>query len=158
MTDHAPTPPPDDQPHHGARTAAEGTPVPVDLARDRQARTVWVVFLAGPVIWFAHFMVVYLVAEAGCTGGGTGLRLLGPPVPAVVTGVATVVAVAACVVSAVWGMRWWRRDRDRAGDGAHDRHELAGFASLAFVGALLSWLAVVSVLFVGVSGAVFTGC
>ena len=34
-----------------------------------------VVFLGGPVIWFSHFMVVYLVAEAGCTGGGGHVTL-----------------------------------------------------------------------------------
>lgn len=147
-----------EQPHAGARTAAGGTPVPVDLARDREARTVWVVLLVGPVLWFAHFMVVYLVAEAGCTGEGTGLRLFQPPVPAVTTVAATVVAAAACLGTMAWGLRWWRRDRNRVGEEDYSAQEFSAFASLAFVGALLSGLAFLSVLFVGVSGVVFTGC
>jgi hypothetical protein len=147
-----------DQPHTGARTAAAGTPVPVDIARDREARTVWVVLLAGPVLWFAHFMLVYLVAEAGCTGEGTGLRLFDPPVPAVTTVVATVVAAVACLGTMAWGLRWWRRDRDRRGDPGYTAQEFSAFASLAFVGALLSGLSFLAVLFVGVSGVVFTGC
>ena len=56
------------------------------------ARVVWVVFLGGPVIWFAHFMLVYLVAEAGCTGDGPGLDAVRPPVPDAVTLAATAVA------------------------------------------------------------------
>lgn len=148
----------EDQPHHGARTGGEGTPVPVDLARDREVRVVWVVFLAGPVIWFAHFMLVYLVAEAGCTGGGTGLTPFDPPVPAVVTMVATVLAVGACLATTVWGLRWWRRDRDRQGTEDVAAHEWSGLATIAFVGALLSALSVVAVLFVGVAGVVFRGC
>jgi uncharacterized protein (DUF2267 family) len=42
-------------------------------------------FVAGPVIWSVHFMLVYLVVEAGCSGDGPGLRLFDPPVPTVVT-------------------------------------------------------------------------
>lgn len=147
----------EDRRHVGARTAAAGTPVPVDLARDRESRTVWLVFLAGPLLWFAHFMLVYLVAEAGCTGEGTGLTAFDPPVPAVTTVVATVLFAAGCLAATVWGLRWWRRGHTptRARDSAA---ESSAFASLAFVGALLSALSFLAVLFVGVAGVVFTGC
>ena len=40
-------------------------------------------FVAGPVIWSVHFLLVYLVTEAGCSGDGPGLRLFDPPVPKV---------------------------------------------------------------------------
>lgn len=128
-------------PGSGASTSAAGTPYPVDLSRDRRARTTWVVFLAGPVIWFGHFMVVYLVAEAGCTGGGHGLELFDPPVPRVLTLVATAAAVLACLGSAAWAHRRWR------GDG-----------ELAFPGMLLSLLSAVTVLGVGLSAAFLVGC
>ncbi|HZA00218.1 MAG TPA: hypothetical protein VE575_15770, partial [Acidimicrobiales bacterium] len=75
----------------GATTGVGGTPFAVDLAEDRRDRIVWVVFLAGPVTWLAHFVLVYLVAEAGCTGGGPGLEAFDPPVPRAVTLAATVV-------------------------------------------------------------------
>lgn len=147
-----------DQPHRGARTAGEGTPVPVDLGRDREARSVWVVFLAGPVIWVTHFMVVYLVAEAGCTGDGPGLTAFDPPVPALVTVVATLLAAGGCLATSAWGLRWWRRDHDRPASQELASHEWCGRATVAFVGALLSALSVAAVLFVGVAGVVFTGC
>ena len=137
-------------PGDGSRTAADGTPVAVDVSRDRRARGIWVVFLAGPVIWFAHFMLVYLVAEAGCTGDGPGLRLLDPPVPTVVTLATTAAAAVACLGLAGWGYRQWRaRKAGAAGDrsGDHEDHDLGG--SLAFAGFLLSLLSFVTILLVG---------
>lgn len=89
----------------GGRTGAAGTPVAVDVSRDRLTRIGWVVLLGGPVIWFAHFMVVYLVAEAGCAGGGPGLRAFNPPVPKAVTLAGTAVAAASCLAVAIWAYR-----------------------------------------------------
>lgn len=138
----------------GARTAAEGTPVAVDVSRDRLARVTWVVFLAGPVTWFTHFMVVYLVVEAGCTGAGPGLELFDPPVPATVTLAATVVAAVACLAFARWGHRRWQAGRqgpaaDAAGElsGPFEEYDRGG--SLAFAAFLLSLFSFVAVLFVG---------
>ena len=71
--------PPDEFPGgDGSRTAPEGTPLAVDVSRDRRARWALAMFVAGPVIWSVHFMVVYLVTEAGCTGDGPGLGLFDP--------------------------------------------------------------------------------
>ncbi len=138
----------------GARTAAEGTPVPVDVSRDRPARIMWVVFLAGPVTWFGHFMVVYLVAEAGCTGDGPGLEAFDPPVPATATLAATAVAGLACLGFARWGYQRWQACRH--GPAADEAQELSGRfedrdrgGSLAFAGFVLSQLSFVAVLFVG---------
>ena len=104
-------------------------------------RDTWIVFLAGPVTWFVHFMVVYLLAEAGCTGDGPGLRLFDPPVPAVATLAATAVAAVACLGFAWWGYRCL--DDHSHGD------------SLTFAGCLLSLLGFLAVLFVGVPALVF---
>ena len=140
--------------HDGRRTAAGGTPLAVDVSRDHLARVTWVVFLGGPVIWFAHFMVVYLVAEAGCTGGGAGLRVFDPPVPARVTLVVTALAAVGCLAFAGWGYRWYvaSRHRDAADDpgdlaGAHADRDRGG--TLALAGFLLSLFSLVAVLFVG---------
>lgn len=151
-------PPADD----GANTAAQGTPVAVDVTRDRRRRILWAVFLAGPVILISHFLLVYLVAEAGCTGGGDGLRLFDPPVPAVVTLIATAGAVVASVVATVWGYRWWRASDvgpgtgDAGPEGRIGDDEAGGL--LAFGGALLSALSALTVLFVGYSAIPFPGC
>ena len=128
-------------------TAPSGTPVPVDITRDLQARLTWVVLLAGPVIWATHFLVVYLVAEAGCNGVGDGLERLGPPVPSIVTGVATVVAVAACLAVGIWA---WNRTAGRptgvaaTDPAATDRHQ-----ALARIGGLLAGLSTIAIVFVG---------
>lgn len=145
--------PPDEPPTRpGARTSASGTPLAVDVSGDRRSRATWAVLLVGPVIGLAHFMFVYLVAEAGCTGDGPGLRIFDPPVPDIVTLASTAVAAAACLGSAAWAHRRWRRSSARRGHeqpgGAPREHDLEG--TTAFAGFLLSSLFLVMVLFVGV--------
>lgn len=136
----------------GALTSPSGTPLAVDVGGDRRARVTWVVLLVGPVIGLVHFMLVYLVAEAGCTGDGPGLRAFDPPVPDIVTLAATAVAALACLGSAAWAHRRWRRSTGGRGPGqlggAAPQRDLD--ASVAFAGFLLSSLFVVVVLFVGV--------
>jgi hypothetical protein len=141
----------------GATTAGEGTPTPVDVSTSRETMATVAVFLAGPVIWSTHFMAVYLVVEAGCTGDGPGLNLFDPPVPTVLTLATTVVAALACLGTAVWGYRRWRA---RTGDSAsEERAESADRGgSLAFVGFLLSLLGVVSILLVGLPALVLPAC
>jgi hypothetical protein len=142
------------QPVDGARTAAAGTAVAVDVSRDRLTRVGWVVLLGGPVIWFTHFMFVYLVAEAGCAGGGPGLRAFNPPVPSVVTLAATAVAAAGCLAMAAWAHRRWVAAQqgpaaDDPGDlaGRYEEHQRGG--TLAFASLLLALFSFVAVLFVG---------
>ncbi|MDQ4133989.1 MAG: hypothetical protein M3179_12480 [Actinomycetota bacterium] len=131
----------------------------MDVSRDRLVRVTWVVFLGGPVIWFTHFMVVYLVAEAGCTGDGPGLRAFNPPVPSTVTLAATVVAAVGCLAFAVWGHRRWVVARE--GSAADDPVGLSGAderdrgGTLAFAGFLLALFSFVAVLFVGFPALVF---
>lgn len=137
----------------GSRTGGGGTPVAVDLSGDRQARSIFVVLLGGPVVWFTHFMVVYLVVEAGCTGSGDGLAVFDPPVSDVVTLAATAVAAAVCLGLAVWGLRRWRASmagRPVAG-GERD-------GALALAGTLLSVLSFVTVLLVGLPALVLSAC
>ena len=154
-------PPDEPSPMDGSRTAGEGTPFAVDVSRDRRARWALAMFVAGPVIWSAHFLLVYLTVEAGCSGGGPGLRLFDPPVPKVVTLAATVVAAAAALACAGWSYRRWRaRTSEPAADEAAD---LAGGltdrgGTLAFAGFLLSLLSVVTILAVGLPALVLPSC
>lgn len=133
-------------------TSAKGTAAPVDVTVDPRARTTVIVFLAGPVILIVHFLVVYLVAEAGCTGDGPGLDLFDPPVPAVVTLVATALAAIASGAAAWWGYRRWRS----APSG--EREELVDHKPLGFVGFLMSLLSLVTVLAVGLPALVLEAC
>lgn len=132
--------------------APKGTAAPVDVTVDPRARTTIVVLLTGPVILMVHFLVVYLVTEAGCTGDGPGLDVFDPPVPAVVTVVATALAAVACCASALWAYRRWRPGDPGRGEGLVDREPLA------FVGFLLSVLALLTVLLVGLPALVLEAC
>lgn len=141
-------------PGDGDMTSASGTPVPVKIGGDRRDRRIFAVLLAGPVVWFTHFMLVYLVAEMGCTGDGPGFELFDPPVPVITTIAATVVAVGLCAASATWGLRWWTSSRRRpdAADDVDDSRsaELDGEqrgGSIAFVGFTLSVFSILAVLF-----------
>jgi hypothetical protein len=147
----------------GSTTGPSGTPIAVDVSRDRRARIIWVVFLAGPVTWFAHFMLVYLVVEAGCTGDGPGLVLFDPPVPTVVTLAATAVAAVVCLWCAWWGYRRWQASQDgpeldvsRGQSGDPEHSDRSG--TLAFAGLLLSLLSFVAILLEGLPALVLPAC
>lgn len=141
----------------GATTAGKGSPVAVDVSSSRRAKTTMLMFLAGPLIWTAHFFFVYLVLEAGCTGDGAGLNLFDPPVPTVVTLAATAVAALACLATAGWGYRRWRADRQERPEGA-GLEPLDPAGSLAFAGILLSLMGFVAVLFVGLPALALPAC
>ena len=159
--------PPDEVPSgDGSRTAAEGTSFAVDVSRDRRARFALAMFVAGPVIWSVHFLLVYLVTEAGCSGDGPGLTLFDPPVPRVVTLAVTAAAVAAALACAGWSWRRWRASgAEAAAEAADQAADIAGGlqdqdrgGTLAFAGFLLSLLSVVTILFVGLPALVLPSC
>jgi hypothetical protein len=141
----------------GASTARKGTPTAVPMSTSRRALSTIGLLLSGPVIWSVHFLVVYLVTDAGCTSGGPGLSSLAPPVPTVVTLAATAVAAVACLAAAWMSYRRWRHDavpRRRGSDVA----PAEGVGSLAFAGFLLALLGFVTVLFVGLPALVLPAC
>jgi hypothetical protein len=151
-------PPDEPSPPDGSRTAGEGTPFAVDVSRDRRARWPMFMFVSGPVIWSVHFLLVYLVTEAGCSGDGPGLRLFDPPVPKAVTLATTAAAAAATLGCATWWYRRWRAsEHEPAADLAGDLDEDRG-GTLAFTGFLLSLLSVVTILFVGLPALVLPSC
>ena len=156
-------PPDEPSPLDGSRTAGEGTPFAVDVSRDRRARWALAMFVSGPVIWSVHFMLVYLVTEAGCSGDGPGLRLFDPPVPKAVTLAATAAAAGAALACAGWSYRRWRASEhqpaaDEAGDLAGGLTERDRGGTLAFAGFMLSLLSVVTILLVGLPALVLPSC
>lgn len=129
----------------------------VRMAASPRSRSSIALLLSGPVIWSAHFMVVYLVVEAGCTGEGPGLAAFAPPVPTAVTLAATAVGALACAGCALWGWRRWHADRREPATGAGLEPPDRGGA-LAFAGFLLALLGVVEVLFVGLPALWLPAC
>lgn len=85
----APTRPPVDAPHEPI------VPAP-------SSWRLWVAVLGGPATWFAHFMVVYLTAEAVCTPAlvGSEQPWTDTALDTFVVG-ATVVAAVACIALAI---------------------------------------------------------
>jgi len=108
----------------------------------------WVVVLGGPAIWFGHFMVVYLTAEAVCTprlvGSGEPSEQLwsNATIDAFVL-LATIAATGACVVDALVARR---RARAEDGDG------------LWWVGGVLAVGSALAVIAVGVPALVVGPC
>lgn len=115
----------------------------------------WALFLAGPAIWFAHFMAVYLLAEAACAAGGLDAEVLGLSALSLVTLVATALAAAASLVLAGVALRRWRSRTDDPADwlAGDDRN-----AGLALAGSILGALFVVAILFVGLPAAFLEPC
>lgn len=102
-----------------------------------------VLFLAGPVIWYAHFWLVYLIAEAGCTPGGLSLD------PTGVTLVTVALTVLAVVATTIMGITAARGLNDGVGGDWRLMH---------WGGAVLAGLFVLAIALVGFSGLVFPPC
>ena len=106
----------------------------------------WVLLLAGPVLWIGHFMVVYLFAEAACaardsddiafpgTGAIVAVIVASTLVAAGLTGLATLAA--------------WRGTRGRAEDAT----------SMGWAGVLLGALSIVAILAVGLPALAIDPC
>lgn len=127
----------------------------------RRFLTLTGLLLAGPTIWIAHFMAVYLLAEALCHAD-VDARLLGLPVLATLTLLATVVAVVAMGFTTWRAYRRWRNadvgwnaqsatSTRQPGAPEHD-------AELALAGFLLGVLFLVALLYVGLPALVLDPC
>ncbi|MGE3833397.1 MAG: hypothetical protein AB7H43_01290 [Acidimicrobiia bacterium] len=116
--------------------------------------SIWVLFLAGPVLWFGHFMAVYLLAEAACAADVFDGDLLGLSVLSTVTLAATAAAVVVTLVTTVLAYRRWRAaaGRDDWVD-VTDRN-----AGLAFAGFILGVVFIAAIGFVGVPAAFLEPC
>ena len=102
-----------------------------------------VLFLAGPVIWYSYFWLVYLIAEAGCTPGGLSLDASG--VTLITVGV-TVLAGAATTILGVNAAR-------ALGDGTDGNWRLMHWG-----GAVLGGLFTLAIILVGLPALVFAPC
>jgi hypothetical protein len=125
--------------------------------------TTWTLFLAGPTIWFLHFLAVYLVTEAVCTlGEDAGGRWLGLPTVSGYTLAATAVAVVTMAGSTTASYRRWRAEerarRSADGDGSDAAAGRGKDRALAFAGFLLGVLFVVAVLMVGLPAIWLSPC
>lgn len=128
-------------------------PLPADQGH---GAGVWMLFLAGPTIWFTHFMLVYVLTEVLCKpfDGAPGASEV--PLVSVLTIVATIVFALAAATGAVLAHRRWRRWR-LAARGNDERASTQG-ESLVFAGFLLGMLFSIAVVFTGAPAVVLQPC
>jgi hypothetical protein len=69
--------------------------------------------LVGPLVWFAHFVLVWAVAEMGCIANYANMPVLTPSAIRTVVAIATFFALAAIALGLFVGWRW--RDAVRQG-------------------------------------------
>lgn len=111
-------------------------------------RLEWVaLFLAAPVIWYAHFWGVYLLAEAGCFVARRTAET--QPVWLIAAILLSTVAAVALILWTTWlAWRKWRRM-----DGTPQP-----YASLYYMGFILGPLFAVATLFIGLPAAYLPPC
>lgn len=105
-------------------------------------RWTWL-FLAGPILWYVYFWVVYLAAEAGCVA----------EVGSLVTWT-TVVLTGITMVAVVYYA--WRAFHEA--DTLEVTHDRGDLRSLVRTGLLLGGLFAVSTLFVGIPALMLQPC
>lgn len=113
---------------------------------DRSTILLWVLLLSGPVLWFSHFMTVYLVAEAVCAAAENGESWF--PGEGVLSVTIVVITVLFAIACAAGGWAAWRH----AGG---DESDLAVFS---WAGVLLSAGSLVAILSAGLPVLVLDPC
>ncbi|MGH8959443.1 MAG: hypothetical protein ACRDVK_12315 [Acidimicrobiia bacterium] len=105
----------------------------------------WIVlFLAGPVIWYVFFWVVYLMAEAACVSSLALTETAGLPTVSLITIALTLISA----VPVVWFMVHAFRKAD--GDSPH--------RALVMAGGVLGISFFVATVFVGLPALFFSPC
>ena len=127
-------------------------PLPADQGH---GLAVWLLFLAGPTLWFTHFILVYVLAEVLCKplAGVDGVTSL--PLISVLTIVATIVFAVATAAGAWLAFRRWREWQDSPRD--EEQSAMQG-ETLVFTGFLLGLLFTVAVLMTGAPALVLRPC
>ena len=116
---------------------------------------VWILFLAGPVLWFTHFMLVYSLAEVLCkpladVNGAGSLPLI-----SVLTIGSTIIFALATTAGAVLAYRRWRAWQ--ASRPSEERLSVQGEV-LVSAGFLLGVLFTIAVIFTGVPALALQPC
>lgn len=117
-------------------------PLPEPHVEVGTSRREWIALLAGPSLWWGHFMAVYLLGEVACEVGWTGPALFGLTVLAwlVIAGTVASLAVLALAARMTWT---YRQD--------HGGHLLG-------IGLALDALFAVAIVFTGIPAAVLPPC
>lgn len=91
-------------------------------------------FVAGPTVWFAHFVLIYVLADFGCQAGIAQSRIAGQDTLKVLIVLATIVMAMLTAAAAFVSLRQWRRNKpDQPDNGRAEKRkqftELISFVS-----------------------------
>jgi hypothetical protein len=104
--------------------------------------------IAGPLVWTAHFLTLYILTATACAHGFFHQELLGMRVVPLVGGAVTVAAVALILDGGWLAYRRWRgtpADGQPAPLPPHDANDVASRRRfMAYAGLLLSGLALIA--------------
>jgi hypothetical protein len=100
-------------------------------------------WLAGPLVWAAHFLLVYASESLFCTRGGGGAAHLA------VIALATAMGLAVILAATLWN--WWRTSMTPAS-------ALAGATFMDYAGALLGVLGMLGLLWSALPSAILASC
>ena len=118
--------------------------------------------IAGPLVWTAHFLSLYLFTAIACAKGFFHDEILGLRVPQLFAGAVTVVAVVLILDAVVLCYRRWR---GLSGEGRvaplppHDSSDMASRRRfMAYAGFLLSGLALIATIWETLPIVFFASC
>jgi hypothetical protein len=116
------------------------------------SRILWIQFLAGPVLWSAHFLLSYFLVELFCQAGWH-FRLLGMNGLSLIVIVLTILAILGTGLFGLKSYRGWRNihtERSLRDEFRESSHWFEGTADfMYFSGLLLSVLFAATILMVG---------
>jgi uncharacterized membrane protein YhaH (DUF805 family) len=118
--------------------------------------------IVGPMVWAAHFLIVYITAAIACAHGFFDDEILGIRIVQLIGGGATLVALALILDSLVLS---WRRWRGRPSDGEptplppHDSSDVTSRRRfMAYASILLSGIALIATVWQSLPLVFFASC
>jgi hypothetical protein len=116
----------------------------------------------GPMVWAAHFLIVYITAAIACAHGAFDDEVLGIPIVQAIGGVATLTALALVLDGLVLS---WRRWRGRPFDGEsaplppHDGADVVSRRRfMAYASVLLSGISLIAIVWQSLPLLFFASC
>lgn len=129
-------------------------PLPEPQVHSVTSRPLWIALIAGPSLWFGHFMAVYLLTEAVCAAASTSLGVGSTWLEAGALGLSLLSVVVLVITVVAIGVVGWAMVATRS----YDRQEPADTGRVMAIGLWLDVLFVVAILFVGLPAMVLSPC
>jgi hypothetical protein len=114
--------------------------------------------IAGPMVWVAHFLSIYIFSALACARGFFEVEALGLPIVPLVGGAVTLVAVVLIVDAGVLSWRRWRGAQGEGEPPHDDNHPASRRRFMAYAGLLLAGIALIATIWEALPVLFFTTC